>query len=422
MTPRLPPGSSDPIAFTCTCSARASGLVLLFYRYYTHSPILHPSPSQTPSSLAAFHTSLCHKYDLGGKLRIAAEGFNITIAGSRSSINAYIAECTPHWSFSGLGLDSDEQKCRDFFKPTDGGCKCVFGGEASVRVTAEITPMGVQDYQPRDWDVVTALSPPDFHERCLRGGDAEKMVLLDVRNHYESRIGYFVDPRTGQPAVRPAIRRFSQFPGYVKQYFGEETEARPPREIMGYCTGGIRCEKSMRFLAENMDSREGDRVFTLQGGIAAYLLWMDAEIRLGRKTSEDSLFKGKNYVFDARGSMGLEEGSSTEPVAACHACGTREDRLSKCRSTSCHLILVICRDCEEAGEARCCADCSRLDRDDADAVEGARKLEGPRRICSCERAREMLLWGGERVKVPRAQGWRKARKVGGIDVRIKTID
>jgi len=302
-----------------------------------------------------------------------------------------------------------------------------------VRITSEITPMGVEGYQPRDWDIVQSLKPEEFHEKCLRSrneyGEGE-MMLLDVRNHYESRIGYFVGLGTGEKALRPSIRRFSQFPMYVKRYFGDHREgtgngkeqARGPREIMGYCTGGIRCEKSMRFLAENMDRKEGDKVFTLKGGITAYLMWMDEEIKQCRKKPEDSLFKGKNYVFDARGSMGLQEGEG-EPVSSCHLCGKAEDRLSKCRSKGCHLILVVCVSCEEMGDPRCCEDCRALDQ--AVIGDGEGEKTGPRPVCMCEKAREVELWGGERVKIQKTQAKRK-RKIlvpgEGIDIRIKTID
>jgi len=46
-------------------------------------------------------------------------------------------------------------------------------------------------------------------------------------------------------------------------------------QIMTYCTGGIRCEKGVRFLAERMEKKKGDKVSTLKGGIAAYLMWME---------------------------------------------------------------------------------------------------------------------------------------------------
>ena len=155
-------------------------------------------------------------------------------------------------------------------------------------------------------------------------------------------------------------------------------------------------------------------IYTLQGGIAAYLTWMEEEIAAGRKTKEESLFKGQNYVFDARGSMGIE---GADPVSACHVCGIKTARLGKCASEGCHLVLVVCEECE-SGDVRCCSSCKELEE------------KGKKAICDCEQEREKELWAGERVKEERTQGWRKKKAKGAattlrseftksLDIRVK---
>ena len=422
---RLPKGSSDPVSFTCTCPVSMSkdGVVLLFYRYFAASPSLpsvYGELADDPSTLSVLHTTLTEKYSLGGKIRVAKEGFNVTIGGTKDGVNSYVKECLSHWSFSGLDLDT-EDKQRAFFKPTPGGCACVFGGcPASVRVTAEITPMGVTNYSPRKWDAVESLSPEEFHERCHKEPD---IILLDVRNYYESRIGYFMDPKTGEAALRPPIRRFSQWPQYVKRYMTapEVVDGGKERQIMTYCTGGIRCEKGVRWMQENMEQREGDKVCTLKGGIAAYLMWMDDEIKHGRKRPGDALFRGRNYVFDARGSTGLNGIAAPDPVSSCHLCGTPSDQLSKCRSEGCHLVLVICSTCE-LEDPRCCQNCWELGQ--LAALRDSRKAgTTPRPICACEKERESQLWGTDHKKAQKTQGRKTASQdVNGIDIRIGTID
>ncbi|CZR53182.1 uncharacterized protein PAC_03060 [Phialocephala subalpina] len=361
----LPAGSSDPISYTCTCPAgkTGDGLILLFYRYFAAPPPLpssHHTLADDPSQQASFHTALTQKLNIGGKIRVAKEGFNVTVGGTKADIEDYIKECSSHWSFAGLDLSSTEKRDA-FFKPTAGGCACAFGGApASVRITSEITPMGVTNY-PEKWDEIESLSPAEFHERCHCH---PQTLLLDVRNHYESRIGYFIDPKTGEPALRPPIRRFSQWPQYVKKYMtgtGDQAEV-CGRQIMTYCTGGIR---------------------------------LDDEIKHGRKQQDDSLFKGKNYVFDARGSTGLSGDALTDPVSGCHVCGKSEDRLSKCRSKGCHLILVVCETCEHA-DFRCCKSCQELEVTISDGPNPDKKLS--RAICDCEQQREALLWGADRSK------------------------
>jgi predicted sulfurtransferase len=394
----LPAGTSDPISFTCTCPCSANdssdrGITLLFYRYYNNNPRLILQPSESPEGLAKWHTSQTDKYNLGGKIRVAKEGFNITIAGTTASIQCYIKNCLSHWSFAELPLSTKAEQDL-FFKPSK-GCSCVFLGKCSIRIASEITPMGVTNYEPKDWSIIESLSPAEFHERCIEDGNIQ---LIDVRNHYESRIGYFVDPKSGEAALRPEVRRFSQWPQYVKRHiFGREGEGeKEKRQYLTYCTGGIRCEKGARWMAEGIKKSEGEgrKIATLQGGIAAYLTWVDGEIKEGKMSAEDSLFKGRNYVFDARGSTALSEGSNA-PVSRCHSCGIPSDDLGKCCSHRCHKILVVCPGCD-AGTVRCCGDC--LEIDERRLANPVSEMVGARPICACEREREKRLWGYENRK------------------------
>ncbi|RFU29782.1 hypothetical protein B7463_g6575, partial [Scytalidium lignicola] len=411
---RLPKGESDPVAFNCTCPASANGLALLFYRYYTAPPCLpatHKDQTLDLQALAGWHTDQTARLNLGGKIRIAKEGFNITVGGTKHEINSYIQACLSHWSFAGLELQTEKQQ-KAFFKPSEGACACAFGGApANVQIKSEITPMGVTDYLPASWDKVEALPPAVFHERCK----AQSSLLLDVRNYYESRIGYFIDPKTGEPAVRPPIRRFSQFPQFVKRGLFDSLapktgEGQEGRQILTYCTGGIRCEKGVRWMQENAEMRDGDKICTLQGGIAAYLMWMDEEIAQGRKTAEESLFRGRNYVFDARGSTTLTS-EMLDPVSTCHTCGELCDRLSKCRSRGCHLVLVICTKCEAESDPRCCENCLGLD-----SMEVV-KSTGPRPICTCEKEREAMLWGSNRLNPQKSKGEKLHRETNPIPFR-----
>lgn len=195
-------GSSDPLSYTCTCPASTSqegGLILLFYRYFTQPPALptsHYNLSLNPIDLASYHSKLTGKYHLGGKIRVATEGFNITVGGTTSLIEAYISELIQHWSFDGLDLNSREERER-FFKPSP-GCGCAFGGEAKVNVKEEITPLGVSGYVPQDWSVVKSLEPWEWQEMFLKeNGRLEdergERLLIDVRNHYGER-AHFLAP------------------------------------------------------------------------------------------------------------------------------------------------------------------------------------------------------------------------------------
>lgn len=388
--------NSDPVSYTCTCPAQTEGgSVLLFYRYWANTPVLpteHAPKALDPQALADFHRELVSQLNIGGKLRIATEGFNITLGGTTTAIAKYIEACRTHWSFAGIDL-STREACDAYFKPTP-GCACAFGAKASVKVTAEITPLGITNYAPSSWSNIISLAPADFHDLCRKG----EIPLIDVRNHYESRIGYFVSG-DGTVAVRPAVRRFSQWPGYVVRHVLGNDMYKKPTGVATYCTGGIRCEKGARWMQEAL-VKEGDvrgaPVYTLNGGIVAYQSWIQEEIKAGRKEPKDSFFKGSNYVFDARGAIGAQDAVST-----CHSCGEPEDRLSKCQVAGCHLVLVVCEPCEQKGGICCCEDCCQINGEEHDA--GSKN----RRMCRCENDREKLLWGDGGAKL--GQGKRRPK-------------
>lgn len=213
----------NPVSFKCSCQCSIDdepGTVLLFYRYFAAPPSLPTATTTTttitPASLTdlqSFHQSHVTSLSLGCKIRLSTEGFNITVGGTAAAIKSYVAACLPHWSFAGLPLSTPDD-IDSFFKPSP-GCACVFAGRQDVLIKTEITPLGVTGWLPRDWSSVTDLSPREWHRRIA----TEDVVVLDVRNHYESRLGHFVG-QSG-PAILPAVRRFGQWPTYVKKMLAE---------------------------------------------------------------------------------------------------------------------------------------------------------------------------------------------------------
>src|SRR5690349_16219105 len=106
-TRRVPKGRSDAVSVTCDCSNTAPGAVLLFYRYI---------PVEDPLALAAHQRDLGTHLRLTGKCRIAAEGFNITLAGTKASIQTYMKTMAHHPLLRDLEL-WDAAKGDWFFKP-----------------------------------------------------------------------------------------------------------------------------------------------------------------------------------------------------------------------------------------------------------------------------------------------------------------
>jgi xeroderma pigmentosum group C-complementing protein len=128
---------------------------------------------------------------------------------------------------------------------------------------------------------IAFVDPLDFHRAVLASSattsaaaaaaDAEAddadVVVLDVRNWYESRVGHFDGAR-----LLP-LRRFGQLPEYFDSRCPPDLVA--GKEVYMYCTGGIRCEKAAEYLAGLAPGPDGApraprAVKKLRGGIVAY--------------------------------------------------------------------------------------------------------------------------------------------------------
>ena len=121
-----------------------------------------------------------------------------------------------------------------------------------VRPRTEIVALGLEDdVDPR---VTTGkyYSPKEFKEAL----EDEDTIILDARNDYEFDLGHF------RGAVRPDITRFRDLPEWIRN----NKDQLDGKNIVTYCTGGIRCEKFSGWLV-----KEGfENVGQLHGGIATY--------------------------------------------------------------------------------------------------------------------------------------------------------
>jgi UPF0176 protein len=114
------------------------------------------------------------------------------------------------------------------------------------------------------------------------------------------------------------------------------------RNIIMYCTGGIRCEKASAFMLH----KGFKNVFHLEGGIIQYANQVK-EKGLANK------FRGKNFVFDQR----LGERITDEIIAHCHQCGKPADTHVNCVNDACHLLFIQCDECRTNYENCCSREC-----------------------------------------------------------------
>jgi UPF0176 protein len=163
----------------------------------------------------------------------------------------------------------------------------------------------------------------------------ENTVVIDMRNHYEYEVGHF------DKAIEiPSDTFREQLPMAVDMMQGKKD-----RNIIMYCTGGIRCEKASAYMLHN----GFENVFHLEGGIINYA-------KQAKEAGLPSKFIGKNFVFDDR----LGERITEDVIAKCHQCGKPADTHTNCKNDGCHLLFIQCEACAEKYDGCCSEDCTTV--------------------------------------------------------------
>lgn len=157
-------------------------------------------------------------------------------------------------------------------------------------------------------------------------------VVIDMRNHYEYEVGHF------EKAIEIPSDTFREQLPMAVDMMKEDKD----KNIIMYCTGGIRCEKASAY----MKHRGFKNVFHLEGGIINYVNQVN-EKKLPNK------FHGKNFVFDQR----LGERVTDEIISLCHQCGKPADTHVNCVNDACHLLFIQCDACKEKMEGTCSREC-----------------------------------------------------------------
>ena len=200
----------------------------------------------------------------------------------------------------------------------------------------------VLDIKVRNKIVADGINDPSFDmanrgryvnaERFNQLTNDPNTIVIDMRNHYEFEVGHF------ENAVEiPSDTFREQLPMAVDMMKGHKD-----KNIIMYCTGGIRCEKASAYMLHN----GFENVFHLEGGIINYAKEIN---NLGI----ESKFIGKNFVFDER----LGERITGDVIAKCHQCGKPADTHVNCANNGCHLLFIQCEECKQKYEGCCSKEC-----------------------------------------------------------------
>lgn len=281
-------------------------LTLSFYQY---AKIENPQQFRDDLFLA------WSKLDALGRTYIANEGINAQMSVPAENFEAFRETLEVYDFMKGIRLNvAVEQDDLSFLKLT-------------VKVRKKIVADGLND---DTFDVTNKgihLRAKEFNE-LLEDPDT---IVVDFRNHYESEIGHF------EGAITPDVDTFRESLPIINEKLQEHKET---KNLLMYCTGGIRCEKASAYF-----KHQGFKnVYQLEGGIIEYT----------RQVKEEGLkskFIGKNFVFDHR----LGERITDDIIANCHQCGKPCDTHVNCANEACHLLFIQCDECAEAMHG-CCSD------------------------------------------------------------------
>ncbi|MGB0897444.1 MAG: rhodanese-related sulfurtransferase [Flavobacteriaceae bacterium] len=161
-------------------------------------------------------------------------------------------------------------------------------------------------------------------------------VCVDMRNHYESEIGHF------KGALTPDVDTFRDSLDIIEEDLKEHKE---DKNLLMYCTGGIRCEKASAYYKH----KGFKNVYQLEGGIIEYT-------RQVKDEGIENKFIGKNFVFDHR----RAERITDDVIAKCHQCGEPSDVHANCENQACHLLFIQCPSCAEKMNGCCSDDCKTV--------------------------------------------------------------
>ena len=284
--------------------------ILLYYKYVT---------LPQPEAIRAWQQELCLSLNLTGRIVLATEGINGTVCGTLEQTNAYIAAMNAHEFFGGI----------DFKDSIVDGQHEYFPG-LQIKVKPEITHLGLDTTTITAADAGTHLTPAAFHE-AIKNANANT-VILDGRNVYEAAVGAFTN------AVVPPIDHFRDFPAYVD----ENLALFKDKEVLMYCTGGIRCERASAYLKSKGVAKE---VYQLEGGIHRYA-----------EQFPDGFFRGKNYVFDGRITVPVND----DVLGSCALCQQPCDEYTNCLNAKCNKHFIGCEGCLQDLANTCSKACAEL--------------------------------------------------------------
>ena len=260
------------------------------------------------------------KLDVLGRIYVASEGINAQLSVPKKNLEIFKKSISEILPLNDIRLNiALEHYSKSFLK-------------LIIKIKEKIVADGLNE---KTFDV-TKIGEHLDAKRFNQMLDDKNTICIDMRNHYESEIGFF------KGAIKPDVDTFRESLETIDMELKKNGKE---KNYLMYCTGGIRCEKASAYLKH----KGIKNVFQLEGGIIEYT----------RQVSENDLknhFIGKNFVFDER----LGERISDDIVSNCHQCGKPCDSHINCINDSCHLLFIQCDNCKEKMNSCCSNECMEI--------------------------------------------------------------
>ena len=218
----------------------------------------------------------CDALGLKGTILLSHEGINIFVAGPETAIASFREYLSEDSRFADIEFKESYSEHQPF-------------NRMNVRLKSEIISVGLPNFdriEPEDGRIL----PKELHQRLL---DNDDIIMLDTRNTYETRLGTFHN------AIELDIDTFRSFPEAISTL----DESYKDKEIVMFCTGGVRCEKASVI----MKDAGFTNIKQLEGGILGYFEQVGGDH-----------WDGECFVFDKR--VALLPDLTETGTTVCFAC------------------------------------------------------------------------------------------------------
>ena len=233
-------------------------------------------PLVDPIDLVSLYQKKCDELELKGTMLISKNGINFSLAGTKQATDTIIAFLEEDNRFLNIPLKVTYSETQPFRR-------------MKVRLKKEIISLGRKDINPREL-TGERISPQDLKNLL---DNKEDVLVLDTRNEYETRVGKF------ENAIDLNLDTFRDFPKAIESLPEEYKD----KQIVMYCTGGIRCEKASAVM---MKAGFAD-VKQLEGGVLDYF-----------KETGGAYWEGDCFVFDER--VALDTKLNETDYIYCYIC------------------------------------------------------------------------------------------------------